>query len=203
MFDVLVIGGGVAGISCALVLGSAQKKIFVQDKKIAILTHQKGGNLQDALLHNVFGIPFGKLGSEVLTESIEHLSRAYPHIEQIPDEKVTKVIKDNNYFQVYTNQNIYETQIVVVAVGASNLFDIEGLNPYVIPHRKTIPEKNRIQLTNQDHKVTDGVYVAGVLAGHRSQVAIASGSGAAVATDILTLWNKGTQSHAHDSIRKK
>ena len=203
MFDVLIIGGGVAGISCALVLGSAHKKAFVQDKKIAILTHQKGGNLQDALLNNVFGIPFGKLGAEVLRESTQHLAQVYPHVEQIPDEKVTKVMKDNDYFQVYTNQNIYETKIVVVAIGASNLFDIEGLNQYVITHQKTIPEKNRIQLTNQDHKVTNGVYVAGVLAGHRSQVAIASGSGAAVATDILTLWNNGIQSHAHDSIRKK
>ncbi|MEG1376831.1 MAG: NAD(P)/FAD-dependent oxidoreductase, partial [Myroides sp.] len=41
------------------------------------------------------------------------------------------------------------------------------------------------------------------LAGHRSQLAIAAGSGAAVATDILTLWNNGTETHAHDSIRKK
>jgi len=40
------------------------------------------------------------------------------------------------------------------------------------------------------------------LAGWRSQVAIAAGSGAAVATDILTLWNGGIQTHAHDSIRK-
>ncbi len=203
MFDVLIIGGGVAGISCALVLGSAHKKPFVQDKKIAILTHQKGGNLQDALLNNVFGIPFGKLGAEVLEESTEHLAQMYSHLEQIPNEKVTKIIKDNNYFQVYTNQNIYEAEVVVVAIGASNLFDIEGLNQYIIPHQKTMPEKNRIQLTNQDHKVIDGIYVAGVLAGHRSQVAIAAGSGAAVATDILTLWNNGIQSHAHDSIRKK
>ena len=41
----------------------------------------------------------------------------------------------------------------------------------------------------------------GTLAGWRSQLAIASGSGAAVATDILTLWNDGIQTHAHDSIR--
>jgi hypothetical protein len=32
-------------------------------------------------------------------------------------------------------------------------------------------------------------------------LAIAAGSGAAVATDILTLWNNGVQTHAHDSIR--
>lgn len=201
MFDVLVIGGGVAGVSCALVLGSAHKKAFVQDKKIGILTHQRGGNLQDALLNNVYGIPFGKLGSEVMSESLEHLKN-YPHIEQIPNEKVNAIVPFSNYYQIHTNDNIYEAKIVVVAVGASNTFDIYGLNNYVISHKKSIPEKNRIQLTNQDHKVAKNLYVAGVLAGHRSQVAIASGSGAAVATDILTLWNNGTQSHSHDSTRK-
>lgn len=202
MFDVLIIGGGVAGISCALVLGSAYKKPFVQDKKIGILTHQKGGNLQDALLNNVFGIPYGKLGSEVMIESLQHLKITYPHIEQIPNEKVSKVIQNHNYFQVYTTENIYEAKIVVIAVGASNTFNIEGLTQYVIPHKKTIPEKNRIQLVNEDHKISENLYVAGVLAGHRSQVAIASGSGAAVATDILTLWNNNIHTHSHDSIKK-
>lgn len=202
MFDVLIIGGGVAGISCALVLGSASKKPFVQDKNIAILTHQRGGNLQDALLNNVFGIPYGKLGSELMKESLEHLEQTYPHIQQIPNEKVTKVLLDKDYYQVYTNDNIYEAKIVVVAVGSSNTFDIEGLNQYIIPHKKALPQKNRVQLLNDDHKVADNLYVAGVLAGHRSQVAIASGSGAAVATDILTFWNNGTQSQSHDSIKK-
>ncbi|MFA7446073.1 MAG: FAD-dependent oxidoreductase, partial [Flavobacteriaceae bacterium] len=172
MFDVLIIGGGVAGVSCALVLGSAHKKAFAQDKKIGIITHQRGGNLQDALLNNVYGVPFGKLGSELMLESLEHLEKAYPHIEQIPNEKVTQVLRDNDYYQVYTHDNIYEAKIVVVAVGASNTFDMEGLNPYIIPHKKSIPEKNRIQLLNDDHKVAENLYVAGVLAGHRSQVAI-------------------------------
>src|SRR5690606_29291649 len=84
MFDVLIIGGGVSGVSCALVLGSAHKKSFVQDKNIGIITHQRGGNLQDALLNNVYGIPSGKLGSEVMQESLEHLTHVYPHVEKIP-----------------------------------------------------------------------------------------------------------------------
>jgi hypothetical protein len=39
MFDVLIIGGGVSGISCALVLGSA-KINFAADKEIGVFTHQ-------------------------------------------------------------------------------------------------------------------------------------------------------------------
>jgi len=33
MFDVVLIGGGVSGVSCALILGSAHKKSFAQNKK--------------------------------------------------------------------------------------------------------------------------------------------------------------------------
>ena len=40
MFDVLIIGGGVAGVSCALILGSAQKKPFAFDKKIDSNEHR-------------------------------------------------------------------------------------------------------------------------------------------------------------------
>jgi NADH dehydrogenase FAD-containing subunit len=202
MYDVLIIGGGVSGMSCALLLGSAHKKSFVTDKKIGIITHQKASSLQDALFNNAYGIPAGKLGSELLTESVEHLKNQYPHIDQIQGEKVLKIEGEVDNFTIITNKNSYTAKMVVIGIGASNPFTIEGLEEYVIPHQKTIPEKNRIQLKNIDHKVTEGIYVTGTLAGWRSQLAIASGSGAAVATDIMTLWNNGVHVQSHDSIRK-
>jgi len=202
MFDVLIIGGGVSGMSCALILGSAHKKPFVTDKKIGIITHQKASSLQDALFNNAYGIPAGKLGSELLMESVEHLQNQYPHIDQIINEKVMKIEGQAGDFKVITNKNTYHSKLLVIGIGAGNPFTIEGLEEYVIPHQKIIPEKNRIQLKNIDHKVTEGVYVTGTLAGWRSQLSIASGSGAAVATDILTLWNNGVHVQAHDSIKK-
>lgn len=202
MFDVLIIGGGVAGISCALVLGSASRKSYAADKKIAIITHQKTSSLQEALFNNAYGIPPGKTGAELLAESTKHLTDHYPHVVQIPGEKAMRVEGTYGNFSVVTNKGTYKTKMIVVAVGYSNTFAIEGLMHYVVPHRKTHPEKNRVQLENLDHKVAEGVYVAGSLAGWRSQLAIASGSGAAVATDILTLWNQGIPSHSHDSIKK-
>ncbi|PJJ09676.1 pyridine nucleotide-disulfide oxidoreductase [Flavobacterium sp. 1] len=201
MFDVLIIGGGVSGMSCAMVLGSAKKKAFVANKKIGIFTHQKTSALQEALFNNAYGIAPGKLGSELLIESIEHLSETYPHITQIPEEKVLKIKGHYPEFTVITNKNTYQTQNIVIGIGSANTFAIEGLMQFVEPHKKTLPEKQRIQLKNTDHKVADGIYVTGTLAGWRSQLAIAAGSGAAVATDLLTLWNGGTQSHSHDSIR--
>jgi len=202
MFDVLIIGGGVSGMSCALILGSAKNKPFAADKKIGIITHQKGSSLQDALFHNAYGVPSGKLGSELLTESVDQLQQLYPHIIQIADEKVMKVEGESGNFTVITNKDTYQTKIVVIGIGAGNPFTIEGLEEFVMPHQKVIAEKNRIQLRNIDHKVVEGIYVTGTLAGWRSQLAIAAGSGASVATDILTLWNNGIHVQVHDSIRK-
>lgn len=202
MFDVLLIGGGVSGMSCALVLGSARNKSFVTDKKIGIIAHQKTSSLQEALINNAYGIAPGKLGADLLAESKQHLSETYPHIEQIPEEKVLKIEGEFPDFTITTNKNTYKSKMIVVSIGYSNTFAIEGLMHFVEPHQKSLAEKQRIQLKNADHKVAEGIYVTGTLAGWRSQVAIASGSGAAVATDILTLWNGGIQTQSHDSIKK-
>ena len=202
MFDVLIIGGGVSGMSCALVLGSAKNKPFVIDKKIGIIVHQKTSSLQEAIINNAYGIAPGTLGTDLLSESKKHLSHTYPHITQIPDEKVLKISGEFPEFIVITNKNTYKSKIIIVGIGAANTFAIEGLMEYVEMHKKIPTEKQRIQLKNNDHLVSEGIYVTGTLAGWRSQVAIAAGSGAAVATDILTLWNGGIQTQSHDSIRK-
>ena len=201
ILDVLILGGGVSGMSCALVLGSAKNKPFASDKNIGILTHQKASSLQDAIFNNAYGIAPGTLGSNLLTESIQHLSQTYPEVAQIPYEKALKIEGEFPEFLVTTNRNFYKTKTIVVSIGSANTFAIEGLMKYVEPHLKSLPEKKRIQLKNSDHKVADGIYVTGTLAGHRSQLTIAAGSGAAVATDILTLWNNGVPTHSHDSIR--
>ena len=202
MFDVLIIGGGVSGVSCALILGSAHKKPFAAEKKIGIITHQKASSLQDAVFHNAYGIPNGKLGSDLLAETTEHLHNVYPHVQQIENQKVVSVSGTYGNFSITTNKGTYSAKAIVIGIGSSNLFAIEGLMDYVEPHQKSLPEKNRIQLKNNDHKVTDGIYVCGTLAGHRSQLSIAAGSGAAVATDFLVLCNNGVETHSHDSIRK-
>jgi alkyl hydroperoxide reductase subunit AhpF len=198
-FDVLMIGGSAAGLSCALILGSAIDKPFAKNKKIGIVAHQKSSALNDALLNNVLGFKKGTKGSQVLKDGLNQLSELYPHVIQIEKEKVTKIEGEFPNFKVFTNKNSYNAKTVVVAVGPSNLFNIEGLIQYVIPHHTLPPQKERVMLKNNNHLVAEGIYVAGVLAGWRSQFAIAAGSGAQVATDILTLWNDGCHSMIHES----
>lgn len=202
MFDVLIIGGGVSGVSAALLFGSAKEKPFMLDKKIGIIAHQKNSSLQNAIFNNAYGIPSGKLGSELLEESLTHLATSYPHITQIESEKVLRISGESGNFSISTNKNNYQSKTIMIGIGAGNPFTIEGLENYVIPHKKAAPEKNRIQLENNDHLVTEGIYAIGTLAGHRSQLVIAAGSGASAATDVLTLWNDGKPVQIHDSVKE-
>ena len=186
----------------ALLFWVQQKTNPLSIIKNGVIAHQKNSSLQEALLNNVYGIAPGKLGSDLLSESIQNLTESYPHITQIPNEKVLKIAGESTEFTITTNKTSYTSKIIVLGIGVANTFDIEVLMQYVEPNQKTLPEKKRIQLKNTDYKVAEGIYVIGTLAGLRSQVAIAAGSGAAVSTDILTLWNDGIQTQVHDSIKK-
>ena len=190
-------------MSCALVLGSAQNKPFAENKKVGIIMHQRSSALERALFNNVLGIQPGTTGKELLDSGRDQLKACYPHVVQIEKEKVSTVLETEEGFRVETNKNSYNSKIVVVAVGPSNLFNIEGLMEYVEPHPNLPAAKQRIQLKNKNHLVAENLYVAGVLAGWRSQFAMAAGSGAHVATDILTLWNNGNTAMVHDSVPKE
>lgn len=200
IFDCLIIGGGVAGMQCALVLGSAKNKPFAKNKNIGIIIHQRSSHLQNALFNNVLGLPPKKLGSEILKEGKEQLHTVYPHISQIENEKVIAVLDTENGYKICTNKNEYFSKAVVIALNYSKPFEIAGLEQYVEKHMRANPMKDRIQLRNFNHLIKDGLYVCGTIAGWRSQFAIAAGSGASVATDILTLWNDNISTKVHDKI---
>lgn len=200
MFDALIIGGGAAGLSCALILGSAKEKPFAQDKKIGIIIHQRTSHLQTALFNNVLGLAPGTTGTSILESGISQLKQLYPHVVQIDHEKVIEILKIDDEFTVITNKSTYVSKLVVVAVGYTNLINIKGLETYIQPHPRASIAKERIWLKNDNHLIENGLYVAGTLAGGRSQFAIASGSGAQVATDILTLWNDGKDAQVHDKL---
>ena len=200
MFDALIIGGGVAGMQCALVLGSGLKKPYAANKKVGVIMHQRSSHLQNALFNNVLGLPSGTLGTDVLTAGKKQLTRNYPNITQIEGEKVISIAIQNDFHIVKTIKNEYKTQVIVLALNYAKPFLIKGLEAYLEPHQRAKASKDRIQLRNENYLVTEGVYVCGTLSGCRSQFAIAAGSGANVATDILTLWNNGEHSQVHDKI---
>ena len=200
VFDCLIIGGGVSGMQCALVLGSAKNKPFAASKNIGIIMHQRASHLENALFNNVLGLSPKSLGKDILTQGKDQLTTLYSSISQIEKEKVISVDEIEGTYFVNTNKNTYQSKIVILALNYSKPFTIKGLDEFLIPHKKVNISKDRIQLKNNGHFIKDGLYCCGTIAGHRSQFAIAAGSGASVATDILTLWNDGNHTKVHDKI---
>lgn len=200
-YDVLIVGGGASGMSCALVFGSAREKAFAQDKRIGIILHQKTSDMQNAVYNNVLGLPAGTTGDLLLKEGPLQLEQLYPEVEQISKVKVLKISRMDSGFEVETNKGTYSAKKVVIAAGYSNFLHIKGLEEYIIPHKKSAAIKNRIQLKNEDYVVALDLYVCGNLSGHTSQFAISCGSGAAVATDILREWNNGDPVVIHDKLK--
>ena len=199
-FDALIIGGGVAGLQCALVLGSAKDKPFAIHKKIGIIAHQKSSHLQNALFNNVLGLSPKTIGKDILVTGKQQLSALYPSISQIEKEKVIAITAVEGAYEVTTNKCRYVSKVIIIALNYSKPFTIKGLDHLIEPHQKANPEKDRIQLKNTDSFIQKGMYCCGTIAGCRSQFAIAAGSGAAVATDVLTVWNNGNHVKIHDKI---
>jgi hypothetical protein len=199
-FDALIICGGVAGLQCALVLGSAKDKPFAIHKKIGIIAHQKASHLQNALFNNVLGLSPKTIGKDLLVTGKRQLSALYPLVSQIENEKVISISDIKDGYKVSTNKATYNSKIVIIALNYSKPFTIAGLDHFIEPHQKENPEKNRIQLKNKSACIKKGLYCCGTISGCRSQFSIAAGSGAAVATDVLTVWNADNPVKIHDKI---
>ena len=95
VFDVLIIGGGVSGMQCALVLGSARNKVFAAQKNIGIIMHQRASHLENALFNNVLGLAPKTTGKDILREGKEQLATLYSHVSQVANEKVIAIKEIN------------------------------------------------------------------------------------------------------------
>ena len=157
VYDALIIGGGVSGMQCALVLGSGLSKPFAEGKKVGIILHQRASHLQNALFNNVLGLPSGTLGQDILKSGQDQLTDQYPEVIQIKKEKVLSVREESGLYTIQTNKNQYQTKIAVIALNYAKPFTIEGLEDYIEPHQKANAKKDRIQLKNNDHLIKEGL----------------------------------------------
>jgi len=198
-YDVVIVGGGPAGLACADVLASANGKLPFMEGKRFLVIDEGNSDLTRAEINNFPPIPFKKSGKELIEEMKKKVSQ-WSNVEIVTD-KVREIRGEKGNFTIKTEGGKeYKAGIVVLATGFHK-FEIEGLPVKVIPHKKA-PRPGKIQLeVNEKKEALPGVYVAGLLAGEQTMLAIALGSGTEVALNILSEWADKTVI-VHDVLKK-
>jgi Thioredoxin reductase len=129
-YDILIVGGGPAGLSCAITIGSAveHEMGFAKGKKVLVIDNGNS-DLKSAKLNNVPGIKRGTIGKGLL-EQIKDQAKEYSCVE-ILEDTVQKVLKNNGFVVQTASGNSFEADVVVLASGFK-AFDIEGLEIDVV-----------------------------------------------------------------------
>ena len=189
-YDIVIVGGGPSGLSCAITIGSAveHEMEFAKDKKVLVIDNDNS-DLKSAKLNNVPGIKRGTLGKELL-EEIKNQAREYPCIEIIEDT-VKRISKNGNFHIETSSGKSFEADIVVLATGFK-AFDIEGIELDVVenplspkPGRVMVKTNEKYEAIDRSGKSVENLYVAGLLAGFSSMFSCAAGSGVQVGINIL------------------
>lgn len=201
-YDVVIVGGGPAGLACALTLASSQGRgwQWAEGKKFLVIDNGRS-DLNKAMLNNVPGVPIGTLGPELLQKIKEQIKATNDTVDFLEDT-VTKIEGEKGNFKVYTKGGkVFEAEYVVLASGFHK-FEIECEGVEVMDNPKS-PKPGRVMVRHDgDYKVREGLFVAGLLAGVSSMYTAAAGSGVQVAINILSEW-AGKPIVIHDVPKEK
>ena len=109
IYDVIVIGGGVAGLAAAMYSGRFGMKSLVLEGKAL------GGTI--ILTDEVSNYPgFVKLTGLELGQKMEEHARDYPSVE-VKEEKAIDIRKEKKLFVVKTDEGSYSTKTIIYATG--------------------------------------------------------------------------------------
>ncbi len=124
MYDVIIIGGGPAGLTAAIYTGRAKLKTLVLEAAML------GGNAgQTDLIDNYPGFPFGISGSDLMENFLKQAERFGTEIRI---EEVIGIDESPGGKRVITNQGEYLARAVIITVGARRReLEVEGEKEYL------------------------------------------------------------------------
>ena len=118
-WDVIVIGGGIAGLSAAIYLGRAQREVLVID-------NGKSMARWEPEVQNYFGFPEGISGEELLARGAKHAERYGMEFVQ---DSIVSARKEGDCFTVSGESRQYSAHRLLIATGIYHLPPkIEGVN---------------------------------------------------------------------------
>lgn len=111
IYDVIIIGGGGAGLTAALYTSRAKLNTLLFEKLVP------GGQIAATdLVENYPGFENGILGVD-LAQKME--TQARRHGAQLVYEEVTKLVREDMLFKVHSAGGVYSSRSIILAMGAS------------------------------------------------------------------------------------
>lgn len=167
LLDSVVIGGGAAGLSAALVLGRARRDILVIDagKQSNLSAHGVGGLLG----HD--GLP----PAELYARGREEVA-SYPSVELLAGE-AQRAARDGDVFEVHHDGGTARTRTIVLAMGARYVLpEIGGIGEFWGDTVFHCPFCHGWEVRDRRVAVLDdgesGVHMAGLLRGWSSELTL-------------------------------
>ena len=111
MYDVIIIGGGPAGLTAAIYTSRAKLKTLILEKMIP------GGQVTTThLVENYPGFP-EPINGFLLMSHFQKQAQNFG-TEIITSKEVTSIKKEDKIFKIETSDNVYEAKAVLIATGA-------------------------------------------------------------------------------------
>ncbi|MEC2393467.1 hypothetical protein COM64_20455 [Bacillus toyonensis] len=189
-YDVIVLGGGAAGLSAALFLG---------DMKYNTLVIEDGrSQLKKALISNYLGMQEFE-GTTLLDVGKKQLEQ---NDVNVVSDRVIKIIYFNNYIEIETENGKYLTNELILCCGQGPGLKLAELANVELISNDEPFAKMKIKIDEYGLTSQPRVYAAGICTGTSSQAIIAAGHGAQIALNIISA-REGRRVHNHQSIPVK
>lgn len=184
-YDVVIVGGGASGLSCALTLASSRGRGWQWAEGRRYLVFDTGSSdLHKAYLKNVPGVEAIR-GLELL-ERIKRQVEEWGGVDFLQEEVVRVERKEGLYQVESASGKVFSSDFVVLACGF-HAFNIKGLELEVVENPKS-PKPGRVMVKHDNFKAGENLFVIGTLAGLSSHFTSCAGSGVEVAIEILSIF---------------